>query len=205
MEILLDEPINLEQVADLCAIGMKRKPPTPRDFEKWHVSNLLNAGHEITRGNIVYPEYEGKILGIMSMGSIWETVIDIYLTHYAVQQGGFYTPDVESVKDDILGSLDGLMWLPELGWMVCETKLRFTLNGDIPGKHLQQVLAYCYLADTDLVCYVSGHLSSRPPTAEARMRIMRFTGQGIEENWQGIANTKACLEEHGIVASESGK
>ena len=28
MEILLDEPIDLEQVADLCAIGMKRKPPT---------------------------------------------------------------------------------------------------------------------------------------------------------------------------------
>jgi len=193
MEILLDEPINLEQVADLCAIGMKREPPTPRDYSRWHISNLLQSGHLIAKGDIRYHEYEGEILGIMSWGRIWETSMDCYLTHYAVNLGGFYTPDVESIKDDILGSLDGMMWLPDLGWMVCETKLRFTLNGEIPLSHLQQIRAYCHLAETDIVCYVSGHITSRPPTAEAWMRIMRLTEQSIQETWQGIVNTKGCL------------
>jgi len=154
---------------------------------------LLQSGHLIAKGDVRYHEYEGEILGIMSLGRVWQTVVDHYLTHYAVNLGGFYTPDVESVKDDILGSLDGVMWLPDLGWMVCETKLRFTLNGEIPLSHLQQVRAYCHLAETDLVCYVSGHISSRPPTAQARMRIIRLTEKSIDECWQGIAMTKDYL------------
>ena len=193
MEILLDEPINLEQVADLCAVGMKCKPPTTRDYEKWHVSNLLQSGHLIAKGDIRYHEYEGEILGIMSWGRIWESAVDCYLTHYAINLGGFYTPDVESIKDDILGSLDGMMWLPDLGWMVCETKLRFTLNGEIPLSHLQQIRAYCHLAETSLVCYMSGHISSRPPTAQARMRIIRLAERSIQETWQGLVNTKEYL------------
>jgi len=177
---------------------MKHKPPTPRDFQKWHVSNLLQSGHLIAKGDVRYHEFEGEPYGIMSWGRIWESAIDCYLTDYAVNLGGFYTPDVESIKDDILGSLDGMMWLPdlgrlELGWMVCETKLRFTLNGEIPLSHLQQIRAYCHLAETDLVCYVSGHITSRPPTAEARMRIIRLTEQSIHETWQGILNTKEYL------------
>ena len=193
MEILLDEPINLEQVADLCAIGMKRKPPTPRNYSCWHVSNLLQSGHLIAKGDVRYHEFEGEPNGLMSFGRLWEGCIDHYLTHYAVNLGGFFTPDIESIKDDILGSLDGLMWLPDLGWMVCETKLRFTLNGEIPLSHLQQVRAYCRLAETDLVCYVSGHITSRPPTAQARMRIIRLTEQSIQECWQGIVRTKNYL------------
>ena len=197
MEILLDESINLEQVADLCAIGMKRKPPEPRDYQAWHVSNLLQSAHLIAKGDIRYHEYVGEPKGIMSLGRIFETSMDCYLTDYAVTLGGFYAPDVESVKDDIIASLDGVMWLPDLGWMVSETKLRFSVRDEIPLTHLQQVRAYCHLADTDLVCYVSGHLSSRPPTAEARMRIIRLTRKSIEECWRGILNTKEYLEGQG--------
>ena len=94
---------------------MKRKPPTPRNFSVWHVSNLLQSGHLIAKGDVRYHEYEGEILGIMSLGRVWQVVVDHYLTHYAVNLGGFYTPDIESVKDDILGSLDGVMWLPDFG------------------------------------------------------------------------------------------
>lgn len=193
MEVLLDEPINLERVADLCAIGMKRRPPTPRDYSRWHVSNLLQSAYLIAKGDVRYHEFEGEPYGIMSWGRIFEAAIDCYLTDYAIQQGGFYSPDMESAKDDILGSLDGVMYLPDLGWLVCETKLRFTLNGEIPLSHLQQVRAYCYLAETDLVCYVSGHITSKPPTAQARMRIIRFTEQSILETWQGIVRTKKYL------------
>ena len=102
-----------------------------------------------------------------------------------------------SVKDDILGSLDGIMWLPDLGWLVCETKLRFTLNGEIPLSHLQQVRAYCHLAETDRVCYVSGHITSTPPTAQTRMRIFRLTEQSIQETWQGVCRTRDYLAGQG--------
>ena len=201
VKILLDEPINLEQVADLCAVGMKRKPPTPRNHAIWHVSNLLQSGRLIAKGDVRYHEFVGEPNGLMSWGRLWEFCVDHYLTHYAVGLGGFYIPDIESVKDGILGSLDGLMWLPEnapvSGWMVCETKLRFTLNGEIPLSHIQQVRAYCRLAETSLVCYVSGHIISAPPTAEARMRIINFTEQSIHECWQGIVNTRNYLQEQG--------
>ena len=204
MDVLLTETIDLERVADLCAVGLKRKPPTPRDYSKWHVSNLLQSANKIARGEIVYHEYEGHPLGIMSLGRIWESALDCYLADYAVSRGGVYIPDVEQEQDDVLGSLDGLMWLPELGWMVCETKLRFTLNGEIPLSHLQQVRTYCYLAKTDLVCYVSGHLSSRPPTARAEMRIIRLTQQSIEETWGMIVNTRDYLLGQGCCPARNG-
>ena len=203
MEILLDESINLEQVADLCAIGMKRRPPEPRNREAWHVSNLLQSTHLIAKGDVRYHEYEGEPKGIMSLGRLFEMNIDHYLAHYAVNLGGFYSPDVESIKDGVIASLDGIMWLPDLGWMVCETKLRFTLDKEIPLTHLQQVRAYCHLADTDLVCYVSGHIGSRPPTAEARMRIIRLAKQSIGECWQGIVRTKEYLIEQGCCPTGS--
>ena len=198
MEILSTEPIDLEQVADLCAVNDKRKPPIPRNYSKWHVSNLLQSARLIAKGDVRYHEYEGHPLGIMSMGRIWELAIDSYLTYYATQNSGVYVPDMEQEKDGILGSLDGIMVLPELGMLVCETKLRFSLRSEIPLSHLQQIRAYCHLADTTLVCYVSGHISTTPPTARAELRIIRLTEQSIEETWDMIMNTKKYLVGMGI-------
>jgi len=72
------------------------------------------------------------------------------------------------------------------------------LNMDIPLDHLRQVRAYCHLAGTTLVYYVSGHLSTAPPLAQAVLRVIRLTQESIEENWQGIVNTKKYLESLGI-------
>ncbi|MDD3444584.1 MAG: DEAD/DEAH box helicase [Zavarzinia sp.] len=58
-------------------------------------------------------------------GLIWGTSVDCYLTHYVANLGGFYQPDVESIKDRIIASLDGIMWLPDLGWMVCGTEFAY--------------------------------------------------------------------------------
>jgi len=197
MKILLEEPVDLELVADLLQVGIKRPSATPRDTSAWHVTNLLQSAHEITKGETVYHEYEGRPLGIMSAGRIWESAIDCYLTYYAVQQGGVYLPDKEVEKDGILGSLDGIMLLPDLGWLVCETKLRFTLNTNIPLNHLQQIRAYCYLAGMNAACYLSGYLSSTPPTMRATLKIIRFTQQSIDECWEGIVNTKEYLIKQG--------
>lgn len=193
MEILYQSPIDLELVADLCAIGIQREPPTPRDFDKWHVSNLIDSAKLISKGDTRYHEFEGEPSGIMSFGRVWESAVDCYLIYFAVQKSGVCVPDMELTKDDILGSLDGIMILPKLGMLVCETKLKFSLHGEIPLRDLQQTRAYCHLADTDLVCYVSGHLSSTPPTARAELRIIRFTQQSIEETWEMLKNTKDYL------------
>lgn len=199
MEVLVNEPIDLEVVADLCAVGMKRHPPQPRDVSRWHVTDLLRAGHSIVKGDIQYGPDDGfQVNGIMSMGKIWQTNVDCYLSHYAVERGGVYVPDVVKDQDGIQASLDGVQFIPEVGWMVCETKLRFSQSEDIPLDHLQQVRAYCYVQETDLVCYVSGHLSSSPPAARARMKIIRLTQQSIEECWQGIVNTRDYLVSLGI-------
>lgn len=195
MEIIHSEPINLERVADLCVSTYLNRPPlTPRDRTIWHVSNLLKSGHLITKGDTRYHEFEGEPSGIMSMGRIWESVVDTYLYNYAVNKSGLYVPDYEITKDDILGSLDGLMCLPDYDKvLVCECKLRFTLRDEIPLDHLQQIRAYCHLLDTDLACYVTGHITTAPPTVQAMMRIIRFTKQAIEETWLGIVNTKNYL------------
>ena len=198
MEILLGEPVDLELVADLLQAGIKRQSPaTPRDNSIWHVTNLLRSGQLIAKGDTRYWEGDGAPSGIMSWGRIWESAVDCYLQDYATKHNGFYQSDVENIKDDVIASLDGIMFLSNLGWMVCETKLRFTLNNEILLDHLQQVRAYCHLANTDLVCYVSGHISSTPPTARASMRIVKLTKQSIEECWQGILNTKTYLEKCG--------
>jgi len=205
VEILLTEQIDLEQVAGLCAVGVKRKPPTPRDFSKFHVTNLLESARLISRGDVRYHEYEGHPKGIMSLGRIWETSMDCYLIDYATQKGGVYIPDVEQEQDGIIASLDGIMILPDLGVMVVETKLRFTLRDEILLKHLQQVRAYCHLAGTDLVCYVSGHLTSAPPTAQALLRIFRLTKLSIKETWEGLVNTKEYLTSRGLGPSVVAK
>ena len=201
MKILRQEIVDLEQVADLCAIGMERKPPTPRDSSKWHVTSLIASSHRIVKGSISYTDdnvVPPNIRALGYLGRIWETAVDCYLSRYAVLHKGVYVPDMEQEDDGILGSLDGIMILPELGLVMCETKLRFTIKEEIPLDHVQQIRAYCHLADTDLVCYVSGHVSTAPPAAHALLRVIRLTKQSIEETWGMLVNTKKYLEDQGI-------
>ena len=84
MDILHTEPIDLERVADLCVCPPKRRPLAPRDYTKFHVSNLLESASLISKGDNRYHEYEGHPLGIMSLGRIWETAVDCYLIDYAI-------------------------------------------------------------------------------------------------------------------------
>jgi len=206
MELLYQKSINLEQVADLCELGVQREKPEPRDHSAWHVTNLLEASRLITKGNPCYPEGGGEApSGIMSLGRIWETVMDCYLEDYARRNmGGEFLPDVMLEADGICGSLDGLIFGAEEG-MVAECKLRFTLSLEIPLNHLRQIRAYCHLADTDTVCYVSGHISTTPPMAQALLRVIRFTQLSIEETWEGIVNTKKYLESLGLGPTNPAK
>ncbi len=204
MQIIHQESVDLELVADLLACGGVHKSPILRDKSRFHVTNLIESAKSITQGDVSYREFQGPIPGIMSFGRIWETAVDHYLLDYSTKYGGVYSPDVEREQDDIIASLDGIMLLPSLGldyhgWLVCETKLRFSVSDEIPMKHLQQVRAYCYLANTDLVCYVSGHIGARPPVVQAQLRVIRFTRQSINETWEMLVKTKDYLVVNGKV------
>ena len=198
MEIIHQQSINLDHVADLCAIGSWPKlPPEPRSTSLWHVSSLLKAGKSIVKGKVEYSDSGPAAMpSIAALGRIWETTMDSYMYDYAKEIGGYFQPDVTLDEDDICGSLDGLLIAAD--GMVYECKLRFTLNMDIPLDHLRQIRAYCHLAGLDTVCYVSGHISSAPPLVQATMRWLRLTRASIEENWQGLLNTKRYLESQGI-------
>lgn len=208
-EIISTIPINLEEVADLCQLGIKRKPPTPRDYSLPHVTNLLESAKLIAKGTPKYYEFVGEIKGIMSMGRIFEVAVDCYLTKYAVDLGGVYWPDVDMTVDGVIGSLDGVMLrmrnktLSE--FVVCETKLRFTDNSEIPPYHLAQMRAYCRLANTDLAVYTSGHITTRPPDARVIMSVLKFTQESIYETWQGIISTKNYLGSLGLLPKGKGK
>jgi hypothetical protein len=199
MEIIHQQSIDLERVADLCEIGIKRDPPQPRSGALWHVSSLLKAGKSIIKGKVAYLDGgPASMPSIAALGRIWETAMDSYMADYAVRElGGYFQPDVILDEDGICGSLDGMLFGAEAG-MVYECKLRFTLNQEIPLGHLRQIRAYCHLAGVDTVCYVSGHISTTPPMIQATMRWLRLTMASIEENWQGLLNTKRYLESQGI-------
>lgn len=191
------EPIPLELVADLLHCGIKRRPSSPRNRSVWHVTNLIASADLISKGDVRYHEYVGVPVGIMSLGRIWESAIDCYLVQWATERGGAYIPDVEQCTDGVVASLDGVVVLPNK-LMVSETKLRFTGDDSIPFSHQQQIRAYCYMAGTLSVCYVSGHVSSRPPTALGLLRLLELTPLEAEETWAMIESTKQYLEEHGI-------
>jgi hypothetical protein len=193
LDILLEESIDLGQVADLMD-----KSAEPRDHSAWHVTNLLESARLITKGDTRYHEYEGEPLGIMHMGRIWEAVVDGWLADFAARKGGVYTPNVVATQDNIIASLDGIMLLPTYGTVVVESKLRFTLNEEIPFRHQQQTRAYCHLYNTDTVLFSVLGLVSGPPTAKAKLRIVRYTRQSIIENWEMLINTKRYLESQGL-------
>lgn len=199
MEILHQQSVDLERVASLCEIGIERDPPVLRDAGVWHISSLLKASHSIIKGKVAYSDSEpAEMPSIAAMGRIWETAMDCYMADYAKREmGGYFQPDVVLEEDGICGSLDGMLLGVEDG-MVYECKLRFTLNMEIPLDHQRQTRAYCHLAGVDTVCYASGHISTTPPVVQAVLRIIRFTQMSIEENWQGIVNTKRYLESLGI-------
>lgn len=198
MEILYQETIDLEHVANLCDIGLTREPLVPRDLSAWHVTDLLKSGQLIAKGENRYHRFTEEPSGIMSLGRIWETVMDHYLYDFAARQGGHYIPDLVCCRDGVAGSLDGFLNLPIFGDAVAECKLRFSASEDIPLAHLQQVRAYCRLVGVNVVCYVTGHITSRPPTVRALLRIFSLSAQSIAECWQGILNTKRYLESLGI-------
>jgi len=202
VEIYKTDKLDLSDVAD------DLDPPKPRDNGRWHVSNLLESAQLITKGDIRYAggnEVPDFVRTLGHMGRIWEAAADAHITKWAAERGGTYISNAVMEKDDIVASLDGIMMMPEVTepempesvLMVVEIKLRFARSTDIPFRHQQQVLSYCSMLNTNLVCYVDAHIASNPPEAFGFIRFIKFTEREIEENWQMLTATKEYLESKG--------
>jgi hypothetical protein len=197
MEIIYQRNVDLAQVASLHELTTQRDLPEPRDTGLWHVTSLLKASRSIVKGEPAYSDGPPSEPGIASLGRIWETAMDSYMRSFAKELDGVFMPNVTYVEEDIGASLDGVLLLPAY-IAVYECKLRFSLSRDIPLDQLRQIRAYCHFAGSQVVCFVSCHVSTTPPLAQATLRMIRLTQQSIEETWQGIVNTKNYLISQGI-------
>ncbi|MBW2622643.1 MAG: hypothetical protein JRD68_07035 [Deltaproteobacteria bacterium] len=205
MQVVHREPIDLEFLANLLESTGIPAPlsledsvsPAPRDQSKFHVSNLIDSAQQIIKGINKYHKFQGSPKGIMSLGRIWESVADAYVRWWANKQGGGFNSNYVMEKDEIVASLDGIAFVPHIGPMVQETKLRFSLKEDIPIRHLRQVKAYCHMVHSTKVLFTILNLSSAPPTVMARLELIEFSVVEIEENWEMIVNTKKFLESIG--------
>lgn len=190
------EPLNLESVANLMAVQVHGSVEQ-RDYGAWHVSNLLKSAKLISKGEYRYHEFEGEVLGIMSMGRIWEAVADVMLRDYAESARANYLPKVAMGESGILASLDGLMVFKD-GNRVVETKLRFTARTDVPFDHLQQTACYCHLAGTTTVMMPVLHLTSNPPAATGEVVFLELDSGFVADTWNLVLQTKELLESRGL-------
>ena len=177
--------------------GVKATGKYERDYSSWHVSNLLESAYQISKGNAVYHEYQGRPKGIMSLGSLWEMLADVYLDWWAVERGGAYIPNVTMKKDDVIASLDGMILGTEAG-MMTETKLKFSMNKDVPFRHKQQVHCYGAISGVKTVVFCILGLNTRPPEAAGRLEVYDLTERTIQETWEMVIKTKEYLVSLGL-------
>lgn len=180
---------------DLPRVSQLLCPPQPRDLTKWHVSDLIS-----------------KILGdgergetdwgnnIMALGTIWEEVVmRRVVAEVTLDKGIVPLFDVKRELDGIIGTLDGLLCLPDSiggGMMPWECKVRFR-----PRHHpreynrwMYQVKAYCHMVGSNKAWFTGLFVSNRPPNADLAWWELEFSKEELEENWQMIVNMKEYLE-----------
>jgi len=213
MEIVHRIPIDLEHCANLLerravsSTGIK-PPPASRDFSRFHDTNLLDSAQSILKGDNTYHQPTAAPVGIMSLGRIWESVADVWLSDYARSQGGFFTPNVMSECDNIVASLDGLIYLPNVypdQPMVAETKLRFTTSDEIPDRHERQIGCYCIMAGTCYAAYCRLQIGARPPIASAELIVLHFSHLWLNDVWKSVVATREFLESIGQVPKAIAK
>ena len=189
MDILFDETLDMEHVADLTSGAVIR------DLSKPHATDLIRAAKAMIHGN--KPDSPAPE-GIMAMGRIWEIAAQQVMDEYARENGGGFLYDVKMEKDGIICSLDGMLFLPE--WTaVVEMKLKFQKAAKPWDKPdwLLQTKGYCAASGCQRVVFPILNLLSNPPRAIATLTGIEYSQLEIDETWQMLLNTKAYLEKQG--------
>lgn len=189
MQVLLEEALDLEKVADL--VG----GPIVRDSQGWHVTDLIKAANRIAKG-AKEPDYS-QLEGLAAMGRIWERVAHDTVRSWVEGIGGVFlaAPRPAPILDGITGTLDGIAATPE--WTaVVEDKLKFgrVANPCEETRWMMQVKAYCKLIYVRRALFPVLAILHSPPRAIAKLHLIEFSQEEIDENWAMLLNTKRYLE-----------
>ena len=186
------EILSMSEIADLL------EPPEPRDQTRYHVSTLVNEAARVT-GNTYYVDAEPEPWqeNIMAMGRILEYDLRVICHQRADEKGLIFEPQLIRTLDDIIGTLDGILFSDELPVAVVEMKTAWsqTRSPLENWRYMCQVMAYCKLAETTIAWMpiVNIPRGQGPPNVEARMYNIAFARGEINENWQLLINVRDSL------------
>jgi len=188
--------IPLSLVADLV------DPPAYRDESKVHVSTLVHKAALLTghgRDSPITPEVED----IMALGRIWEQAVRPHVREAALEEGLWAEFQGVKEKDEVVGSLDGILYDAEKGKIlpraVVEIKSRWSSPGDPRDnwRWMVQSKAYCLMAGVKELWMPVLYLPMRgPPKAEYVLHKLEFLEHELEENWMMLMNVKRSLNDH---------
>ena len=189
------EILSMSEIADLL------EPPEPRDQTRYHVSSLVNEAARVT-GNTFYvdkaPEQWRE--NIMAMGRILEYDLRVICHQRAGEKGLIFEPQIILTLDDVLGTLDGILYDaadPTQAIAVVEMKTAWSQprNPLENWRYMCQVQAYCKLARCTeaRMPVVNLPRSHGPPNVEARLYTISFEQGEINENWNLLLNVRDTL------------
>jgi hypothetical protein len=198
---------NLEQIK-LSDVADALDPPQIR-VDGWHVTNLIAEALAIAKGKRAEPfNPPENIMGLISMGRIWEPSVKPWLSQYAAMLGldavyGSRDEPLEMWKDDILGNLDAV--LLDNGKAIAVVDMKYTMGKPdmtenfSSEKYLHQMKAYCSM----MQCQEAWFLTLNIPKAGSlacnfyRQQLL-FTKQEIQDTWKMILKTRDYLEAIGV-------
>lgn len=195
------------------------RPQRSYTLGKHHVSELIGRAyrdlgllnpedeHETIEGHVAaLAEYEqiGENGGHGQSALLTKISLGLALEDWFMpQQAGVEYHPGEIEYDDVIGSPDGLKWMPMLEcWCVHECKLTWDYAGsDVCGKdlYLSQVKAYCKMLTTRFaklhVVYVNGYMAAGGRRAKAGMPAaftyaLEFTQSELDANWKMLKVTQ---------------
>ena len=184
---------SLEDIADLL------DPPLPRDESKPHVSTLVHRAAMLT-GNGTRRTEEGftqETLNTMALGRLWEYLVRPWVREEAVRRGYWFDAQVGVEEEGVIGSLDGMLYLPVGGevvpQVVVEVKSRHASPGDPRDnwRWMAQCKAYCYMAGVTRVWIPALYLPRRGPhDAPFKLHEIEFEEHELVENWRMLMNMR---------------
>jgi hypothetical protein len=165
-----------------------------------HVSGLVHrvatlTGHGSDRDE--GEELPENVVNIMALGRLWEYLVRRAVRVWGMEAGYWFDSQVAVECEGVIGSLDGMLYLPVEGeqvpQIVVECKCRFAQPRDPRDnfRWMAQVKAYCYMLGVNKAWMPVLYLPRNfPPDARFINHELEFEQWELEENWTMLVNAR---------------